>query len=230
MSPNNSSSSAVVLLKEVQKSYKLGSKRLDVLKSVSMAVYPGEYVAVMGPSGSGKSTLLNILGLLDSPDQGSYFLVGEDVSQLHEDHLARQRNALIGFIFQSFNLFPQFNVLENVEVPMAYAGYPKRKRHKRAMEMIELVGLADRAHHRPQELSGGQMQRTAIARALVNNPPLLLADEPTGNLDEKTGLEVLKIFDELITAGRTLIMVTHNDTYRARVHRVLEMRDGAFIS
>ena len=220
----------VVELESVRKSYTLGARKLEVLKGVSIHIARGEYVAVMGPSGSGKSTLLNIIGLLDVLDEGSYRLAGRDVSHLADDELAQSRNARIGFIFQSFNLFPQLDILGNIEVPMIYAGVSRSRRRRRAMELARTVGLADRAAHRPRELSGGEMQRTAIARALANDPALLLADEPTGNLDEKTGLEILALFDELVKAGRTVILVTHNPAFRSRVHRVLRMHDGALVT
>lgn len=222
-------SDPLLSLENIRKYYVMGNRRLEVLKGISFAIQKGEYVAVMGPSGSGKSTLLNILGLLDVPDEGNYFLKGQNVARLNDDKLSKHRNLQIGFIFQSFNLFPQLTVLENIEVPMSYAGYPKSQRRKRSKELAEMLGLGERMHHRSTELSGGQMQRTAIARALANDPPLLLADEPTGNLDEKTGEEVLKIFETLTQSGRSLLMVTHNMNYRNRVHRTLEMRDGVFV-
>jgi putative ABC transport system ATP-binding protein len=184
----------------------------------------------MGPSGSGKSTLLNLLGLLDVLDAGNYCLAGEDVSKLAEDKLARHRNARIGFIFQSFNLFPQLNVVQNIEVPMIYANKPARFRRQRATELAKRVGLSDRLDHKPRQLSGGEMQRVAVARALANEPPLLLADEPTGNLDEKTGHEILNLFDELIAGGQTMILVTHNPAYKGRVQRTLNMKDGELVS
>ncbi len=220
---------AVVRLAGVHKHYVLGARRLEVLKGVSLEVGRGEYLAVMGPSGSGKSTLLNLLGLLDTIDSGDYHLAGQNVANLDDDRLAEQRNALIGFIFQSFNLFPQLTVQGNIEVPMAYAGRARAERRKRARQLAELVGLGDRLHHRPRELSGGEMQRTAIARALANDPPLLLADEPTGNLDEKTGDEILDVFDRLVSSGRTMILVTHNSAYIDRVQRVLRMYDGELL-
>jgi putative ABC transport system ATP-binding protein len=220
---------AVVRLSAVHKHYTLGARRLEVLKGVSLAAGRGEYLAVMGPSGSGKSTLLNLLGLLDSIDSGDYHLAGQNVAQLSDDQLARRRNALIGFVFQSFNLFPQLSVQGNIEVPMAYAGRHRPARRRRARQLAELVGLGGRLHHRPRELSGGEMQRTAIARALANDPPLLLADEPTGNLDERTGEEILDIFDRLVESGRTMILVTHNPVYADRVQRVLRMHDGELL-
>jgi len=219
----------IVELNNVHKFYMLGSKRLHVLKGVNLRIGKGEYVAVMGPSGSGKSTLLNLIGLLDVVDAGDYYLSGENVAKLPDDRLARHRNRQIGFIFQSFNLFPQFDVAGNIAVPMAYAGRGLRERAKRSRQLAEMVGLGHRLGHRPQQLSGGEMQRTAIARALANDPPLLLADEPTGNLDEKTGEEILTLFDELVAKGQTLILVTHNSAYLRRVHRVLGMRDGELV-
>ena len=220
----------IVHLKDIRKSYHLGSRELAVLKGVSLSIDPGEYVAIMGPSGSGKSTMLNIIGLLDVPDSGEFRLAGDNVRTMRDSRLARHRNAKIGFIFQSFNLFPQLDVLGNIEVPMIYAGLARRHRRRRREELAELVGLGKRATHRPRELSGGEMQRTAIARALANKPPLLLADEPTGNLDEKTGEEILTIFDRLIAGGQTMILVTHNPAYVQRVGRVLRMHDGELVA
>ena len=220
----------VVELREVRKSYTLGARRLEVLKGVSLSIHRGEYVAIVGPSGSGKSTLLNIIGLLDVLDEGAYHLAGQDVSHLDDDDLALSRNARIGFIFQAFNLFPQLDVLGNIEVPMIYAGAPRSHRRRRAAELAGLVGLGDRAGHRPRELSGGEMQRIAIARALANDPAILLADEPTGNLDAKTGLEILGLFDDLVKAGHTVILVTHNPVCRQRAHRALRMHDGHLVA
>src|SRR3954454_17135621 len=221
---------ALVELENVHKFYTLGARRLHVLKAINLRITGGEYVAVMGPSGSGKSTLLNLISLLDVVDAGDYHLCGENVAKLHDDKLTRHRNAQIGIIFQSFNLLPQLDVVGNIEVPMVYAGVNINVRRKRAKELAERVGLSHRLNHRPRQLSGGEMQRTAIARALANEPPLLLADEPTGNLDEKTGEEILLLFDELVARGQTLILVTHNPQYRRRVKRVLDMRDGELVS
>lgn len=220
----------LVKLIDTHKHYTIGTRRLEVLKGISLSICRGEYVAIMGASGSGKSTLLNILGLLDILDHGEYYLDGNNVAHLNDRQLSRQRNARIGFIFQNFNLFGQLDVLGNIEVPMAYARWPRARRRRRATELAELVGLADRASHRPRELSGGEMQRTAIARALAVEPSLLLADEPTGNLDEETGLEILGLFDQLVESGRTVVLVTHNPTYQRRVKRVLQMHNGRLAS
>ncbi len=221
---------AIVQLQQLTKSYPLGEETLPVLKGVSLRIERGDYVAVMGPSGSGKSTLLNLLGLLDVPDSGDYLLAGENVSHLDDDALAYHRNVQIGFIFQSFNLFQQFDVLGNISVPMMYAGVRRGEARDRAAHLAGLVGLGHRLHHRPRQLSGGEMQRTAIARALGNSPPLLLADEPTGNLDEKTGNEIMSLFDQLVAAGQTMILVTHNPAYQGRVNRTLHMRDGNLLT
>lgn len=217
---------AVVDISNAHKFYALGERKLHVLKGVTLRIERGEYVAIMGPSGSGKSTLLNVLGLLDTLDTGRYRLAEEDVSDLPDHLLARARARRIGFIFQSFNLFPHLDVVRNIEVPMAYAGVPPRQRRKRARMLAERVGLGHRLDHKPRQLSGGEMQRTAVARALSNEPPLLLADEPTGNLDERTGEEIMGLFDELIAGGQTLVLVTHNPIYKGRVQRVLSMQDG----
>jgi putative ABC transport system ATP-binding protein len=228
-SPRSGSGAApgpIVELNNVHKFYTLGDARLHVLKGVNLSIGRGEYVAVMGPSGSGKSTLLNLLGLLDVVDSGDYRLAGDDVSRLGDRDLAKRRNSRIGFVFQSFNLFPQLDVVGNIEVPMVYGRRPLRQRRERARELAETVGLGHRLHHRPRHLSGGEMQRTAIARALANEAPLLLADEPTGNLDETTGNEIMELFDRLVAAGQTMILVTHNPAYKGRVQRVLRMHDG----
>lgn len=222
-------SEPIVQLRDLTKSYALGESTLPVLKGITLSIHRGDYLAIMGPSGSGKSTLLNLLGLLDVPDDGDYILAGENVAKLPDDDLAYQRNLHIGFIFQSFNLFSQFDVQGNIAVPMMYAGVPRREARERAAYLAEMVGLGHRLRHRPRQLSGGEMQRTAIARALANEPPLLLADEPTGNLDEKTGEEIISLFDRLVEEGQTILLVTHNSAYRARVHRVLNMRDGVLL-
>jgi putative ABC transport system ATP-binding protein len=219
----------IIELKNVHKYYQMGAKKLHVLKGVSLEIPKGQYVAIMGSSGSGKSTLLNLLGLLDVIDAGDYFLAGANVARMKDDLLAKHRNARIGFIFQSFNLFPQLDVVGNIEVPMVYQNVPLLKRRARAKELAEAVGLGHRLGHRPRELSGGEMQRTAIARALANDPPLLLADEPTGNLDESTGHEILALFDELVAKGQTMVLVTHNPAYKDRVHRTLRMGNGELV-
>jgi putative ABC transport system ATP-binding protein len=221
---------AVVEIVNAHKFYSLGERRLHVLRGVSLRIERGEYVAVMGPSGSGKSTLLNVLGLLDTLDAGSYRLAETEVSGLGDAALARARSGRIGFIFQSFNLFPHLDVLQNIEVPMIYAGVSAGRRRKRARELAERVGLGHRLDHRPRQLSGGEMQRVAVARALANEPPLLLADEPTGNLDEKMGEEVMRLFDELIAGGQTMVLVTHNPAYEQRVGRTLRMSNGELAS
>lgn len=222
-------SEGVVEIDGAQKFYALGERKVHVLKGVSLSVKAGEYVAIMGPSGSGKSTLLNVLGLLDTLDSGSYRLAADEVATLRDAELARARARKIGFIFQSFNLFAQLDVIGNIEVPMVYAGVGFRERRKRARELAERVGLGHRLDHKPRQLSGGEMQRTAIARALANRPPLLLADEPTGNLDEKTGEEIMKLFAELVAGGQTMVLVTHNPAYEGRVGRVLRMADGRLV-
>ncbi len=212
----------------VEKRYPLGERFVHVLKGVELSVERGEYLAIMGASGSGKSTLLNIIGMLDVPDNGSYHFNDQNVARLPDAQLAGFRNRHIGFVFQSFQLLNEFDVRGNIELPMMYRGVPRRDRRQRALQLAEQVGLGSRAHHRPMQLSGGEMQRTALARALANDPDLLLADEPTGNLDERTGLEIMNLFDELSAKGRTIIVVTHHPGYRQRAGRVLWMRDGRF--
>ncbi|HVO29340.1 MAG TPA: ABC transporter ATP-binding protein [bacterium] len=213
--------------RDVTKTYKLGKGVIvDALRGVSLAIEKGEYVAIMGPSGSGKSTLMHIIGCLDRPSTGNYFLNGEDVAQVGKGRLARIRGREIGFVFQSFNLLPRATLLRNVELPMLYAGVGRRDRRARALEALEKVGLGDRTTHRPNELSGGQRQRAAIARALVNSPTLLLADEPTGNLDSKSGDEVMKIFDGLNAEGHTVVIVTHEPDIAARARRIIRVVDG----
>lgn len=204
----------------------MGSEIVEALKSISLTINKGEYVAFMGPSGSGKSTLMNVIGCLDTPTSGQYILNKHDVSDLSENELAEIRNKEIGFVFQTFNLLPRASSLENVALPLVYAGYSRSAREERAYEVLESVGLGDRAKHKPNELSGGQRQRVAIARALVNNPSIILADEPTGNLDSKTSYDIMNLFQELHDAGNTIIMVTHEDDIAHYAHRIIRMRDG----
>jgi len=203
-----------------------GGVEVQALRGVDLRIFPGEYVAIMGPSGSGKSTLMHILGLLDSPTQGSYLLAGEEVSKLPPSRLAVLRNRFIGFVFQAFNLLPRASLLRNVELPLLYAGVPARERRERAMAILARVGLADRARHLPSQLSGGQRQRAAIARALVTEPSMLLADEPTGNLDQTTGAEIMALFDELSSQGQTVVLVTHDPQVAAHARRLVRLVDG----
>jgi putative ABC transport system ATP-binding protein len=223
---DNSSGDVVVRFDNLCKSYFLAHSELQVLRSINLDFHRGEYVAIMGPSGSGKSTLLNLLGCLDRPTSGTYLLDGMDISEMDDDTLSAIRGKRIGFIFQSFNLIPQLNILENIEVPMYYQQVNKIDRRVRAEELAIRVGLGDRLKHRPSELSGGQQQRVAIARALSNDPVILLADEPTGNLDSKSGQEILALLDKLQLAGKTIIVVTHDPKVAARTHRCVHMLDG----
>ncbi len=216
----------IIKLEDIQKSYFMGSQAVPVLKGITLDIHQNEYVALMGPSGSGKSTLMNILGCLDSPTGGRYVLNGKDVSKMPDDDLATVRNTEIGFVFQQFNLLPRLTAAENVALPLVYAGINKKDRIERAMEALKKVGLADRSHHKSNELSGGQIQRVAIARAVVNNPSLLLADEPTGNLDSKTSVEVMEIFAQIQSSGNTVVLVTHEEDIAAYAHRVVRLRDG----
>jgi putative ABC transport system ATP-binding protein len=220
----------MIRLRSLHKSYAMGANRLHVLKGIDLDIGKGELVSIMGASGSGKSTLMNILGCLDTPDEGSYWLNGERVSAMRDSELARVRNREIGFVFQSFALLPRATALQNVELPLLYAGVHRRERARRAAEALSRVGLADRARHRPAELSGGQRQRVAIARALVTQPSLLLADEPTGNLDSATGEEILALFDELHVAGDTVVVVTHEAEVAARAQRALRVLDGRIVT
>lgn len=217
---------AIIKLEDIRKSYFMGKQELKVLKGVSLDIMKNEYVALMGPSGSGKSTLMNIVGCLDSPTAGHYILNGLDVSTMPDDDLADVRNKEIGFVFQQFNLLPRLSALENVALPLVYAGMAKKQRLEKAMEVLEKVNLTDRSHHRPNELSGGQCQRVAIARALVNNPSLILADEPTGNLDTKTSYEIMEIFGKIHEGGNTVVLVTHEEDIANHAHRVIRLRDG----
>jgi putative ABC transport system ATP-binding protein len=211
---------------ELWKTYQMGSVEIHALRDVDLRVESGDYVAIMGPSGSGKSTFLNLLGCLDTPTRGRYVLNGRDVSSMDEDELALVRNQEIGFVFQTFNLLPRATALHNIELPLIYAGVPLRERRQRGLEALEKVDLADRVEHRPNELSGGERQRVAIARALVNNPSLLLADEPTGNLDSATGAEILAILDKLHKRGHTLLVVTHERDIAANAQRIVHLKDG----
>ncbi|MEN9598071.1 MAG: hypothetical protein RL596_382 [Bacteroidota bacterium] len=217
---------SIIHLEGIEKSYFMGSQAIPVLKGISLDIFKNEYVALMGPSGSGKSTLMNILGCLDSPTGGKYILNGKDVSKMPDDDLAEVRNTEIGFVFQQFNLLPRLSAAENVALPLIYAGVSKKERIERAMEALDKVGLAERSHHKSNELSGGQIQRVAIARALVNNPSILLADEPTGNLDSKTSVEVMQIFGKLRESGNTVVLVTHEEDIAAYAQRVVRLRDG----
>ncbi|MFD2201888.1 ABC transporter ATP-binding protein [Shivajiella indica] len=216
----------IIETKDIQKTYKMGAEEVRALKSVSISINKGEYVAFMGPSGSGKSTLMNIIGCLDTPTAGTYILNNKDVSDMTENELAEIRNKEIGFVFQTFNLLPRASCLDNVALPLIYAGLKKTEREEKAFEALNSVGLGDRVHHKPNELSGGQRQRVAIARALVNNPSIILADEPTGNLDSKTSYDIMELFHELHQKGNTIIMVTHEDDIAHYAHRVVRLRDG----
>ncbi len=218
--------SSIIQLENIQKSYQMGKQELKVLKGISLKVFKNEYVALMGPSGSGKSTLMNLLGCLDSPSGGRYILNGKDVSKMADDDLAEVRNKEIGFVFQQFNLLPRLTAAENVALPLVYNGSSKKVRTELSLEMLDRVGLSDRSHHKPNELSGGQNQRVAIARALVNNPSIILADEPTGNLDSKTSVEIMKIFDKIQSEGNTVILVTHEEDIAHYAHRIIRLRDG----
>src|SRR5688572_25202438 len=216
----------IIHLENICKSYYLGKQELQVLKDISLNIFKNEYVALMGPSGSGKSTLMNILGCLDTATSGTYILNGNDVSKMPDNDLAAIRNKEIGFVFQQFNLLPRLTAAENVALPLVYNGTSKKLRIEQALEMLNRVGLADRSHHKPNELSGGQGQRVAIARALVNNPSIILADEPTGNLDSKTSTEIMEIFGKIHNEGNTLIVVTHEEDIARHAHRVIRLRDG----
>jgi putative ABC transport system ATP-binding protein len=216
----------IIDIKGITRDFQLGSETVNVLKGIDLLINKGEYVALMGPSGSGKSTLMNILGCLDTPTSGSYILNGKQVSEMHDDELAEIRNKEIGFVFQTFNLMPRTTALDNVALPMVYAGFSKEERNKRATEVLTQVGLADRMDHKPNQLSGGQRQRVAVGRALVNKPSIILADEPTGNLDSKTSVEIMKLFGEIHANGNTVILVTHEEDIAAHAHRIIRLRDG----
>jgi putative ABC transport system ATP-binding protein len=221
---------SVIHLDEIRKSYYMGKQELQVLKGLTLDIFKNEYVALMGPSGSGKSTLMNILGCLDSPTSGTYILNGNDVSTMHDNDLADIRNKEIGFVFQQFNLLPRLTAAENVALPLVYAGISKKLRNEIAMEVLKKVDLTDRSHHKPNELSGGQCQRVAIARALVNNPSIILADEPTGNLDTKTSYEIMSIFSKIHNEGNTVVLVTHEEDISKYAHRIIRLRDGVLES
>jgi len=222
--------SAIIHLEDIQKSYFMGKIPLPVLKGISLDIIKNEYVALMGPSGSGKSTLMNILGCLDSPTAGKYILNGHDVSKMEDNDLADVRNKEIGFVFQQFNLLPRLTAVENVALPLVYSGMNRKLRLEKAMHVLDLVNLTDRSHHKPNELSGGQCQRVAIARALVNTPSIILADEPTGNLDTKTSYEIMSIFGEIHSKGNTVILVTHEEDIANYSNRIVRLRDGVIES
>ena len=217
---------ALIETRDLWKTYVMGSEEIHALRGVSISIERGEYVAIMGPSGSGKSTLMNLIGCLDTPSKGSYLLNGKEVAAMNDDELARIRNEEIGFVFQTFNLLPRATALHNVELPLVYGGVSGKERQERAQQALEKVELMSRASHRPNELSGGQRQRVAIARALVNNPSILLADEPTGNLDSKTGVEIMAVFRRLHEGGNTIVLVTHEPDIAAYAHRAIHIRDG----
>jgi putative ABC transport system ATP-binding protein len=221
---------SLIRLKNISRRYQMGSETIHALRDVSLEIARGEYVAIMGPSGSGKSTLMNLIGCLDTPTSGEYTLNGSQVSQMDDNELAEIRNKEIGFIFQTFNLLPRSDALRNVELPLVYCGIPAEERRNTALDALKNVGLADRIHHKPNELSGGQRQRVAVARALVNRPSILLADEPTGNLDSKTGTEIMALFNELWQKGNTIIVVTHEEDIARHARRILRIRDGLIAS
>jgi putative ABC transport system ATP-binding protein len=216
----------IIHLESIVKNYYPGLEVVNALRSVSLEIKKNEYVAIMGPSGSGKSTLMNIIGCLDTPTSGTYILNGKDASKLVDNQLAEIRNREIGFVFQTFNLLPRYSALENVMLPLVYAGVPRQERIKRAKSALESVGLADRMEHKPNELSGGQRQRVSVARALVNNPAIILADEPTGNLDSKTSIDILALFHDIHIKGNTIILVTHEETIARHTHRIIRLLDG----
>ena len=221
---------SLIKIRDIKRNFALGTETVYVLKGIDLDIQKGEYVAFMGPSGSGKSTLMNLLGCLDTATSGTYILNGKDVSHLTDDELADIRNKEIGFVFQTFNLLPRTTALDNVALPMVYAGSSKADRYARAEEVLTDVGLADRMDHKPNQLSGGQRQRVAVGRALVNKPSIILADEPTGNLDSKTSVEIMRLFDQIHTAGNTVILVTHEEDIAEHAHRIIRLRDGVIES
>ena len=221
---------SIIHLNNICKSYYMGKMELQLLKGISLDIFKNEYVALMGPSGSGKSTLMNIIGCLDTPSDGEYILNGHDISKTEDNKLADIRNKEIGFVFQQFNLLPRLTALENVALPLVYAGMGKKQRTEKAKEVMELVSLSDRSHHKPNELSGGQCQRVAIARALVNNPSIILADEPTGNLDTKTSYEIMEVLDKIHSSGNTIVLVTHETDIANHARRIVRLRDGVIES
>ena len=224
--PSAAADGVLIRAEDLWRTYVMGTEEIHALRGVSFTIDPGEYLAIMGPSGSGKSTLMNLIGCLDTPSKGVYVLRGKVVSEMNDDELAEVRNREIGFVFQTFNLLPRASALHNVELPMVYAGIPREARLARARQALDMVDLADRMHHKPNELSGGQRQRVAIARALVMGPSILLADEPTGNLDSTTGEEIMRVFEQLHTDGHTIIVVTHEHDIAEHAHRVIKIRDG----
>ena len=225
-----STQSPIIHMEAIRKTYSTGRIQVEALKGIDLSVAPGEFVAIVGPSGSGKSTLMNLIGCLDTPTAGRYHLGGEDVSKLGRDELADVRNRRVGFVFQGFNLLPQISAFENVEMPLVFGGVPVRERRERTAELLARVGLADRMDHKPTELSGGQMQRVAIARALAMRPDVVLADEPTGNLDTTSGSDIMQLFSDLWKQGRTMVVITHDMSLARRAGRIVEVRDGQIIS
>ena len=230
MKPKENTGAEIIKIADLKKIYNLGTQQVRALDGVSISIYQNEYVAIMGPSGSGKSTLMNILGCLDTPTSGIYILNGTDVSKMDDSHLAEVRNKEIGFVFQSFNLLPRYSSLENVALPLIYSGIPRSIREEKATQALTNVGLGDRMEHKPSELSGGQRQRVAIARALINTPSIILADEPTGNLDTKTSIDIMKLFEQIYNNGNTVIVVTHEEDIARHARRIIRLRDGKVAS